>query len=196
MPLCGHCQAPHAQVYQGRDTGTRVLACSPECAKRCAMQRVGREHTGITMRDELERRNETTRKLVAQMNHIEHKVRLSAVIGRVLALLVATEENPMGMTNHTELVTELDGIINDLKVHYDLWKPRPEKKLIFVATKQEIGGEIAHVRYMAPLQALYRALLELEQSALVRDKDKYDNAARDVNDKMWAIWRAIGKPEA
>lgn len=155
------------------------------------MQRVGGDHAGITMRDELERRNETTRKLVAQMNHIEHKARLSAVIGRVLALLVATEENPMGMTNHTELVTELDGIINDLKVHYDLWEPRPKKKLIFVATKQEIGGEIAHVRYMAPLQALYRALLELEQSALVRDSDKYKQATENAKNKMYAIWRAI-----
>ena len=130
MPLCGHCQAPHAQVYHGRDTGTRVLACSPECAKRCAMQHVGGDHAGITMRDELERRNETTRKLAAQLKHIENKARLSAVIGRVLALLVATEENPMGAANDTELLAEMDGIVNDLKAHYDAWEPRPEKKLI------------------------------------------------------------------
>lgn len=36
MPLCGHCQARGAQMYRGRETGTQVLACSPECAKRCA----------------------------------------------------------------------------------------------------------------------------------------------------------------
>ena len=47
MPTCGSCGAPGARKYVGTQSGKTAMACSPECAKRCATQDISGDMSSL-----------------------------------------------------------------------------------------------------------------------------------------------------
>lgn len=47
MPTCGSCGAPGARKYVGTQSGRTAMACSPECAKRCATQDISGDMSSL-----------------------------------------------------------------------------------------------------------------------------------------------------
>ena len=190
MPLCGSCGKTGAQLYQGKnDKSLQVMACSPECAKRCAEMKVLKDaqeteqpvggERSTRWKDEVARRDAMRKKRMAEFMRAQVLGELGEAMYQLASLIdIAPESTWQEKTVRGELDKIQDAVTGAENIIANL--PENTKK---------IGASIAGNDIKKQLKAIYKALGALEKD-LEREKRSLDDLAkvktklRDLNQRV------------
>lgn len=193
MPHCGWCGKPGAQLYQSKqDKSMQVMACSPECAKRCAEIKVlkeGRDDEAQPMGGERSSGwNEKVAKRDAMRKTRMHEFMRAQVLGELAegmyTLAVLIEMAPRTSWDADTVRKEVQKIQDLVEENRSILFNLPENK--------QIGVSIEGRDIKKQLKGVYKALGAMEKDLerakrSIDDLNKVKGTLRALNERIDAL---------